>query len=404
MAQFLTTDLTNKDNHHESLGLAGGIAKDSSAVFKRSSSKICKRNMIISKEISINLSQFSGKSIGSQFSCSTQDESSHTSLLLHRLGLADSYQIQNLNEKEIEIFDLINTGVKEQLNFSLSTIHLAFTLYLQFSEEVECSPIPTAVSCLLCAAKFNECMYDIPSIEELLKCVSKKEEIDQKVIQKQEILVLVKNDWNLLQPTLWKSCEHLLSKQDLTKYSKLLEDDIHNARVYAVPKGSHPFQNIYNKGSNPAQIWYTKSGDKPGLRRKRAKKKHSKSLFHVMKNFNDLDGYFKPSHNILEVPKKLKKRKGVPKQTNKLKMSRIVKISNGLSDILRVYEAKDLEENICNTSCTNSSYLNGSVSSVSEQSKGGIQNHSLVHAKRGYSIDLPLAVEEEDLAALNSKL
>lgn len=101
------------------------------------------------------------------------------------------------------------------------------------------------------------------------------------------------------------------------------------------------------------------------VKRRRVKKLHSSSCWDVEKEL--LSGFPKDQDPCyLQVPKKTRKRR--VKHRKKKGKSRIAKISKGLSDILRIYDASDSENTQSNTSCTDISTFDDSFSSISDMS------------------------------------
>ncbi|CAI2369840.1 unnamed protein product [Moneuplotes crassus] len=396
MAHFLQRGDIQVEVCLESFDCTDSEGQDSPVLLDTSSGEICAEDMTVSNEISVNMNQLSVISIDSQLNLCTQRENGQLKKLLGRLDLSDHFTIKKLTLKDVEIFDFMNKELREHFSLSLCTIHLAFTVYLQFLEKVRCSPIPTAISCLLCAAKFNESQYNVPYIEEIIKFVPREDKVSQNIIERQEIMVLIENDWNLLQTTLWKSLQYLIaSKKELEKCQHLLESEVHKGKVFAVPKRFGSLEEIYKRENSVADIGLLGAKSEIEIVRKKYHKKQSKSFYNIDENFKCSNEGTKKSSNFLEVPKKSKKKRRKGNKCKKLKMSRIRKISEGLSDILRIYESTDSENTKSNISNTEGSTFNDSISTISDNCRSVSQTGHLMQSERDLTDGLPNESSEE---------
>jgi len=114
-------------------------------------------------------------------------ESSNTEDILRGLKLEDDYIITKLTTTERSIYESFSKRAKKHFNFSLNTIFLAFTLFLQYSKGQKLQETSVVIACFLIASKFCEPKEKIPFSDELIELFSKESEIDEKQIQGLEL-------------------------------------------------------------------------------------------------------------------------------------------------------------------------------------------------------------------------
>jgi len=254
--------------------------------------------------------------------------------------------------------------IKKCFDFTHNTIHIAFILFLKYSKAQESDPYYIATSALLIASKYQEPLYKVPFVEDLIEKFTKpnKDIVDK--IKLLEVAILLELDWNLTFITIIQACYHILeSKTDLSLCEKAIETDIAQKFTYAMPLFNNSKEVLINRENSIISLTLgqpTENSNVEIMKRRRVKKLHSNSCWNVGQDLQiglvDQDSCF------LKVPKMTRRKH----RRRRKKHSRIAQISEGLSDILKRYEASDSENTRSDTSYTDLSSFDDSLSSVSD--------------------------------------
>ena len=241
--------------------------------------------------------------------------------------------------------------IKDHFDFSLNTINIAFILFLKFFKKKEWKSMHIATAALLIAAKYQEPLHNIPFLDELIEKYTEPSSCIEEEIKMIEISILLELDWNLKFITIIEACYHILkNKADYVKCQNHIETDILKNLIYPLPTFNNSDDKIFSRENSMKNLFMSEnSHNSKGqlLKRKRVKKQHSGSCWKIEQ---DLKAKFEIDTNkhLLNVPQKTSRKK--KKSRKRQNPCRIAKISEGLSDILRIYEASDSENTQSNTS------------------------------------------------------
>lgn len=187
-----------------------------------------KLNDSINSEIWVNELYEVSKLLSSAESSPTLPQSTNISKFLRELELTQYFRQLRLTPEQIYVFRYFHDEALSTFGLSITTVYLAFNVYLQYTLKSPSTSTPVVVASLFLASKFKETLYKIPFLEELVSHAQKSiflskpsETITEESVKNAEVGIMQMLDWNLMQTSLLEVSQYLLDPnwiRDLTDW------------------------------------------------------------------------------------------------------------------------------------------------------------------------------------------
>jgi len=153
------------------------------------------------------------------------------SMLMKQLGVEEQYKVLKLTPEQVSIFKFLNVEIRSEFSLSKATIHLAYTLFLQYSFIKRCDSKELAMASLFLASKYTETPF---YMRNQMKD-NFEEFIDEKIISL-ELDIWLTLKWNLMQTTLYEAWYSLLnSNSQFEKWLNFAENCILSQATFVIP-------------------------------------------------------------------------------------------------------------------------------------------------------------------------